>query len=73
MSLGGEAGAYAHCGLGTSPRGGCCPSCMPQVASPQEGYAATQMRYSPQRVPGSRSRDGAGQDVLPHLQQSHLE
>ena len=31
------------------------------------------MRYSPQGVPGSRSRDGAGQDVLPHPQQSRLE
>ena len=73
MSSGGEAGAYAHCGLGTSPRGRCHPSCMPQVASPQEGYAAIQMRYSTQGVPGSRSRDGAGPDVLSHPQQSHLE
>ena len=47
MSSGGKAGAYAHCGLGTSPRGGCHPSCMPQVALPQEGYAAIQTRYSP--------------------------
>ena len=39
MSSGDEAGAYAHGGLGTSPRGGCHPSYMPQVASPQEGYA----------------------------------
>ena len=41
VSSGSEAGAYiARCGLGTSPRGGCCPSCMLQVASPKEGYAA---------------------------------
>ena len=73
MSSGGEAGAYAYCGLGASPRGGCRPSCMPQVASPQEGYAATQMRCSPQGVPGSRSRDGTGQDVLSHPQRSRLE
>ena len=73
MSSSSEAGAYARCGLGTSPRGRCHPSCMPQVASPQEGYAAIQTRYSPQGVPGSRSGDRAGQDVLPHPQQSHLE
>ena len=29
--------------------------------------------YSPQGVPGSRSRDGVGQDILPHPQQSCLE
>ena len=71
MSSGGEAGAYGHCGLGTSPGGGCHPSWMPQVASPQEGHAAIQARYSPQAVPGSRSRDGTGQDVFPYSQQSH--
>ena len=73
MSSGGKAGAYTYCGLGASPRGGCHPSCMPQMASPQEGYAAIKTRYSPQGVPGSRSRDGTGQDVLPHPQQPHLE
>ena len=73
MGSGGEAGAYARCGLGTSPRGRCRPCCMLQVASPQEGYATTQMRHSPQGVPRSRSQDGAGQDVLPHMQQPHLE
>ena len=70
MSSGGEAGAYAHCGLGTSPGSECCPSWMPQVASPQEGHATIQARYSPQGVPGSGSQDGTGQDVLLHLQQS---
>ena len=73
MSSGSKAGAYARCGLGTSPRDRCCPSCMLQVALPQEGHAAIQMRYSPQGVPVSRSQDRAGQDVLPHPQQSHLE
>ena len=70
MSSGGEAGAYACCGLETGPGGRCCPSRMPQVTLPQEGHATTQVRYSPQGVPGSRSRDGTGQDVLPHSQQS---
>ena len=46
---------------------------MLQVALPQEGHDATQVRYSPQGVPGSRSLDGTGQDVLPHTQQSHPE
>ena len=55
MSSVSKAGAYAGCGLGTIPRGGCHPSCMPQVASPQEGYATIYMRYSPQGVPGGRS------------------
>ena len=55
MSSGGEAGAYACCGLGTSPEGRCCPSWMLQVASPQEGHAAIRARYSPQGVPGSGS------------------
>ena len=73
MSSGSEAGAYAHCGLGTGPGGGCCPSQMPQVALPQEGYAITQVRYSPQGVPWSGSRDRTGQDVLPYSQQSRPE
>ena len=72
-SSGSEAGAYAHCGLGTGPGGGCCPSQMLQVALPQEGHAATQVRYPPQGVPWSGSRDGTGQDVLLYLQQSHPE
>ena len=72
-SSGGEAGTYAHCGLVTSPRGRCRPSWMLQVALSQEGHAAIQVRYSPQGVPGSRSRDGAGQGVLLHPQQSHPE
>ena len=29
--------------------------------------------YHPQGVPWSRGQDGTGQDVLPYLQQSHLE
>ena len=73
MSSGGKAEAYARCVLGTSPRGRCRPSCVLQVALPQEGYATTQTRYPPQGVPGSRSRDAAGQDVLLHPQQSRLE
>ena len=73
MSSGSEAGAYACCGLGTSPGGRCQPSWMLQVASSQEGHATIQVRYSPQGVPGSGSRDGTGQNVLPHLQQSYPE
>ena len=73
MGSASEAGAYACCGLGTSPGGRCCPSWMPQVALPQEGHASIQARYSPQGVPWSRSQDRTGQDVLPHLQQSHPE
>ena len=46
---------------------------MPQVALPQEGHATIKARYSPQGVPGSRSQDGTGQDVLPYSQQSHPE
>ena len=48
---GGKTGADAHSGLGTGPGGRCCPSQMPQVALSRERYAATQVRYSPQRVP----------------------
>ena len=70
MSSGGEAGAYARGGLGTSPGGRCHPGWMLQVALPQEGHAAIQVRYSPQGVPGSRSRDGTGHDVFPYSQQS---
>ena len=69
-SSGGEAGAYAHSGLGTGPGGGCCPSRVLQVALSQEGPAATQARYPPQGVPCSGSQDGTGQDVLLYLQQS---
>ena len=39
----------------------------------QEGYATIETGYYPQGVPGSRSRDRTGQDVLLHLQQSSLE
>ena len=46
---------------------------MLQVALPQEEHAAIQVSYSPQGVPGSRNRDGAGQDVLPHPQQPRPE
>ena len=62
--------AYAHSGLGKGPGGGCCPSRVPQVASPKEGYAATQVRCIPQGVPGNRSRDRTGQGVLPY-ERSH--
>ena len=72
-SSGSEVGAYAHSGLGTGPRGGCCPSQALQVAPSQEGNASTQVRYPPQGVSWSRSGDGVGQDVLPYLQQSHPE
>ena len=54
-SSGGEAGAYACCRLGTGPGGRCCPSQMLQVASPQEGYATTQVRCPSQGVPWSGS------------------
>ena len=64
-SPGGEVGAHAHSGLGTGPRGRCCPSWVLQVAPSQEGHATTQVRYPPQGVPWR-----TGQDVLPYLQQS---
>ena len=59
-SSGGEARAYAHSGLGTGPGGGCCPSQMPQVASPQEGHATTQAGYPPQGVPWGKAETEQG-------------
>ena len=48
-----EACTYAHCRLGRSPGGRCCLSHMPQVASSQEGHAASKAGCLSQGVPGS--------------------